>query len=75
MLRNFAVIDNLRIEIRKESKGFLGLGVGDKSRKTQDLQSWINNNKDLFDAKGLSTELFDYNGWLNKELANEIAER
>ena len=65
-----AAINNLRIETRKKSKGFLGSGIGGKSQKTEDLQTWINDNKDKF--KGLDTNLFDKELNLNTELAKSI---
>ena len=68
-----AAINNLRIETRKSSKGLFGSGVGGKSQKTEDLQTWINNNKDKF--AGLDTDLFDENLKLNTELANVILEK
>ena len=69
-----AAINNLRIETRKASSGFLGSGIGGKSQKTEDLQTWINQNKDKF--KDLDTNLFDKEtGLINKELANEIIEK
>ena len=57
-------IDNLRIETRKKSNGFLGTGIGAKSQKTEDLISWVKNNlgEDLFDDKGL----------INKTLAQDL---
>lgn len=57
-------VDNLRIETRKKSKGFLGTGIGAKSQKTEDLISWVKNNlgEDLFDDKGL----------INKTLAQDL---
>ena len=67
-----AAINNLRIETRKKSNGFLGTGIGGKDQKTEDLQTWINNNKDKF--KGLDTNLFDDKGLINKELAQSIIE-
>lgn len=59
-----AAVNNLRIETRKKSKGFLGTGIGSKSQKTEDLISWVKNNlgEDLFDDKGL----------INKELAQSL---
>lgn len=59
-----AAINNLRIETRKKSKGFLGTGIGAKSQKTEDLISWVKNNlgEDLFDDKGL----------INKTLAQDL---
>ena len=67
-----AAINNLRIETRKSSKGLFGSGIGGKSQKTEDLQTWINANKDLF--AGLDTDLFDENLKLNTELAKSILE-
>ncbi|SBW07609.1 hypothetical protein KL86DYS2_13194 [uncultured Dysgonomonas sp.] len=69
-----AALNNLRIETRKRSSGFLGSGIGGKSQKTEDLQTWINNNKDLF-KKGLDTQLFGADGMLNQELAGVILEK
>ena len=54
-----AAMDNLRIETRKKSKGFLGTGIGGKSQKTQDLVSWVKEN--------LGLDLFDEEGWLNDD--------
>lgn len=65
-----AAINNLRIETRKKSSGFLGSGIGAKSQKTQDLQSWINSHADEF--AGLDTELFDEKGFINTELAQSV---
>lgn len=65
-----AAINNLRIETRKKSSGFLGSGIGGKSQQTEDLQTWINNNKDLFD--GLDTNLVTKDGLLNSELVDSI---
>ena len=65
-----AAINNLRIETRKKSSGFLGSGIGGKSQKTQDLQSWIKDHADEF--SGLSTDLFDEDGFINTELAQAI---
>ena len=50
--------DNLRIETRKATKGFLGTGLGAKSQKTENLVDWAKNNGfgDLFDEKGLINE-------------------
>ena len=39
-----AAINNLRIETRKRSKGFMGSGVGGHSQKTEDLTTWARNN-------------------------------
>lgn len=65
-----AAINNLRIETRKKSNGILGTGIGGKDQKTEDLQTWINNNKDKF--KGLDTNLFDDKGLINTELAQSV---
>lgn len=59
-----AAINNLRIETRKKSSGFLGTGIGSKSQKTEDLATWARNN-------GLG-ELFDDGGLIDKELAQSI---
>lgn len=57
-------IDNLRIETRKKSKGFLGTGIGAKSQKTEDLATWAK-------KQGLG-DLFDKEGLLDKELAQSL---
>jgi len=59
-----AAINNLRIETRKKSSGFLGSGIGGHSQKTEDLVSWARKN-------GLG-ELFDDRGLIDKELARSI---
>lgn len=59
-----AAINNLRIETRKRSKGFLGSGIGGHSQKTEDLVTWARN-------QGLG-ELFDDEGLINKELAQSL---
>lgn len=59
-----AAINNLRIETRKKSSGFLGTGIGGHSQKTADLVSWAREN-------GLG-ELFDERGLIDKELARSI---
>ena len=61
-----AAINNLRIETRKASKGFLGSGIGGKSQKTEDLVEWVR-------KQGLG-ELFNEEGMINKELAESILE-
>lgn len=60
-----AAMNNLRIETRAKSKGFLGSGIGGKSQKTEDLISWV---KENFNG----AELFDGDGWINVELANQV---
>lgn len=57
-------INNLRIETRKKSRGFLGTGIGGKPQKTEDLVTWARNN-------GLG-ELFDNEGMIDKEVAQVI---
>lgn len=59
-----AAINNLRIETRKKSSGFLGTGIGGHSQKTEDLVTWARN-------QGLG-ELFDDEGLINKELAQSL---
>ena len=59
-----AAINNLRIETRKKSSGFLGTGIGGKSQKPEDLVTWARN-------QGLG-ELFDDEGLINKELAQSL---
>ncbi|WP_018667556.1 hypothetical protein [Bacteroides gallinarum] len=59
-----AAINNLRIETRKKSSGFLGTGIGGHSQKTEDLATWARN-------QGLG-ELFDDEGLINKELAQSL---
>ena len=59
-----AAVNNLRIETRKKSKGFLGTGIGAKSQKTEDLATWAKN-------QGLG-DLFDKEGLINKELAQSL---
>lgn len=59
-----AAINNLRIETRKRSKGFLGTGIGGHSQETEDLVTWARN-------QGLG-ELFDDEGLINKELAQSL---
>ena len=57
-------INNLRIETRKASSGFLGTGIGSKSQKTEDLREWVR-------SQGMG-ELFDENNLINKELAQAV---
>lgn len=59
-----AAINNLRIETRKASSGFLGTGIGGHSQQTEDLVTWARKN-------GLG-ELFDDKGLVNKELAQSL---
>lgn len=62
-----AAVNNLRIETRKRSKGVLGSGIGGKSQKTEDLQTWINNQAEFGGA-----QLFDSAGFINEELAQSL---
>ena len=57
-------IENLRIETRKRSKGFLGTGIGGHSQETEDLVTWARRN-------GLG-ELFDNDDLINKTVAENI---
>lgn len=59
-----AAINNLRIETRKRSKGFLGTGIGGHSQETEDLVTWARRN-------GLG-ELFDNDDLINKTVAENI---
>ena len=58
--------NNLRIETREKSSGFLGTGIGGHSQRTENLEEWVRNN--------LGKELFD-GMWVNKELANTILDK
>ncbi len=62
-----AAVNNLRIETRKRSKGFLGSGIGGKSQKTEDLTTWMKNN--------LGYDLFDESGLLNLDAANTVLDK
>ena len=62
-----AAINNLRIETRKKSNGFLGTGIGAKSQKTEDLATWIKNQPEFNGA-----DLFDDKGLIDKELAQKL---
>lgn len=59
-----AAINNLRIETRKKSSGFLGTGIGGHSQETADLATWAR-------EQGLG-DLFDEQGLINSELAQAI---
>lgn len=65
-----SAINNLRIETRKKSNGFLGTGIGAKSQKTEDLATWIKNQPEFKGA-----DLFDDKGLINKELAKQVVEK
>ncbi len=62
-----AAINNLRIETRKKSSGFLGTGIGSHSQRTENLVEWARNN-------GFG-ELFDENGFINTELAQTLIDK
>lgn len=63
-------VDNLRIETRKKSNGFLGTGIGAKSQKTEDLATWIKNQPEFKGA-----DLFDDKELIDKELAKQVVEK
>jgi hypothetical protein len=54
-----AALNNLRIETKKRSRGFLGTGIGGHAQETEDLIKWVREN--------LKTELFDKDFMLNEE--------
>ena len=58
-------IDNLRIETRGQSSGFLG--IGGKSQKTEDLISWT--------KKNLGFDLFDADGWINEQAYEVVMDK
>jgi hypothetical protein len=60
-------MENLRIETRKASKGFLGTGLGGHSQQTSDPATWAR-------EQGLG-ELFDSQGMVNKEPAERILDK
>lgn len=60
-------MDNLRVETRASSKGFLGLGA--KSQQTTDIQSFIDSQEKFNGA-----QLFDESGMINYELAQTLLE-
>ncbi len=62
-----AAINNLRIETRKKTHGFLGSGIGAKSQKTQDLRDWAREN-------GYG-ELFDDDMFINVDAAQSIIDK
>lgn len=55
-------MDNLRFETQAAKKGFLG--IGKKDQKTVDLRQWVRD-------QGMG-ELFDENGFVNKEIAENL---
>lgn len=60
-------MDNLRIETKAASKGFLGTGIGGKSQKTQDLREWV--------KERYKDDLFDESDNLNIELAKKVIDQ
>jgi len=62
-----AAINNLRIQTRKASKGFLGSGIGGHNEETQDLISWT--------KKNLGMDLFDEEGMLNTQAYEQILDK
>lgn len=62
-----AAINNLRIETRKKSSGFLGSGIGGHSQKTEDLRTWVKDN--------LGEDLFGSDGFINVNLANTVLDK
>ena len=65
-----SAMNNLRIETRAAKKGLWGSGIGGKSQKTEDLQSWIKKQKGWENA-----ELFDEKGLINTELAQSVLDK
>lgn len=55
-------MDNLRFETQAAKKGFLG--IGKKDQKTVDLRQWVRDQN--------MGELFDENGFVNKEIAENL---
>lgn len=55
-------MDNLRFETQAAKKGFLG--IGKKDQKTVDLRQWVRD-------QGMG-ELFDENGFVNKDIAENL---
>lgn len=62
-----AAMNNLRIETRKKTHGFLGSGIGAKSQRTENLVDWAKNN-------GYG-DLFDENGFIDTEIAQNIIDK
>lgn len=60
-------IDNLRIETRHKSSGFLGSGIGGHGQKTEDLKKWTRAN--------LGFNLFDNNNMLNEDAYDAIMDK
>lgn len=55
-------MDNLRFETQAAKKGFLG--IGRKNQKTVDLRQWVRDQN--------MGELFDENGFVNKDIAENL---
>jgi hypothetical protein len=62
-----AAINNLRIETKKKSSGFLGTGIGGNSQKTEDLVSYV--------KRELGYDLFDDNGMIDLKAAEVILDK
>lgn len=62
-----AAYNNLRIETRKKSSGFLGTGLGGHSQKTKDLREWT--------KQKFGKDLFDENYMIDVDLAKTILDK
>lgn len=62
-----AAYNNLRIETRKKSSGFLGSGIGGHKQKTKDLREWT--------KQKFGKDLFDENYMIDVDLAKIILDK
>lgn len=62
-----AAYNNLRIETRKKSSGFLGSGIGGHRQKTKDLREWT--------KQKFGKDLFDENYMIDVDLAKTILDK
>ena len=62
-----AAYNNLRIETRKKSSGFLGSGIGGHRQKTKDLREWT--------KQKFGKDLFDENYIIDVDLAKTILDK
>jgi TP901 family phage tail tape measure protein len=62
-----AAYNNLRIETRKKSSGFLGSGIGGHKQKTKDLREWT--------KQKFGKDLFDENYMIDVDLAKTILDK
>lgn len=62
-----AAWQNLRIETRSASSGFLGTGIGGHSQKTEDLVEYV--------RKNLGLELFDEKGMIDLKVYEQVMEK